>query len=210
MRAHLTFAAAAAATLLLSASVEAQSRGKSGGATQAGAPRSANAEAAAPGWMPMELGLDGEFAFQMSDPHATTIGLPVAQIRAAFAKSPTWSIEPAMSFNYFGADGGSANSLRIGVGALYHFSESRAANQWYARPFIGLDHSSLKTDVAPGVTQTVSSNQFGLGAGFGIKMPIMSRVAGRYEVNFSHFFESGNAASATKLGFLAGLSFYTK
>jgi hypothetical protein len=208
MRVHLTFAAATAATILLSASLEAQSRGTRGGATQAGAARSA--EAQTPGWMPMELGVDGEFAFQMSDPHATMIGLPVSQIRAAFMKNPTWSIEPALSFNYLGADGGSANAAYVGVGALYHFSTDRSHSQWYARPFIGLDHTSEKFDVAPGTTQTVSSNRFGVGGGFGVKMPIASRLGARYEANLSHFFEGGSAASSTKLGFMAGLSFYTR
>jgi len=208
MRVHLKFAAAVAATLLLSASLEAQSRGTRGGATQAGAARSA--EAQTPGWMPMELGVDGEFGFQMSDPHATVVGLPVAQMRAAFMKNPTWSIEPALSFNYQGADGGSSNSLYLGVGALYHFSPDRSQKQWYARPFIGLDHRSVTFDVAPGTSQTESANRFGLGGGFGLKMPIVNRLSARYEANLSHFFESGALASSTKLGFLAGLSFFTR
>jgi hypothetical protein len=130
-------------------------------------------------------------------------------MRVGFLKSPTWSIEPAMSFNYAGADGGSSNALYVGVGALYHFSQDRALKQWYARPFIGLDHQSVTFDVA-GTSTTQSSNRMGLGAGFGLKMPLISRLGARYEVTLSHFFASDQLGESTKLGFLGGFSFYTR
>ena len=145
-----------------------------------------------------ELGVDAGLQFTLDDPKSTSFQIPIQGIRMGFYVSPAISLEPSLRLNYTSFDGGSFTSYGIGFGMLYHFSTSRTTNQLYVRPFIGIDGISGEGN---------SDSAFSFGAGFGVKMPIGSRFASRFEANFSH--ASNDGATQNAIGLLAGLSVYT-
>ena len=79
------------------------------------------------------------------------------------------------------------------------FIYSRTENQLYVRPFIGLD--GISGDLG-------SHSAFTFGGGFGVKVPVASRFASRFEANLAHSSSSGVSQNA--IGLLAGLSVYTR
>lgn len=151
---------------------------------------------------PVELGIDMGIGFGLDDPKTTAISLPMQSVRAGFFINDRVSIEPQMSLQHMNISGfGSTTSFGLGVGALFHFSPDRTRNQMYLRPMLGLVHASAFDE---------SSTQASLGVGFGAKLPIMQRLAGRLEGTLGHAFETDNAAGRTSIGLLAGLSFFTR
>lgn len=146
-----------------------------------------------------ELGVDAGLQFTLDDPKTTSFQIPIQGIRMGFFMSPAISIEPSLRFNHVSiSGGGSVTDYGIGVGLLYHFSTSRLANQMYVRPFIGLDGVSGGGN---------SDSAFSFGAGFGVKVPVGSRFASRWEANIAT--ASNNGVSRTAIGLLGGLSVYT-
>lgn len=146
-----------------------------------------------------EIGVDAGLQFTLDDPKTTSFQIPIQGIRVGFYLSPAISLEPSLRLNYTSFDGGHLTTYGLGLGMLYHFSTSRAANQMYVRPFIGLDGIS---------SDNGSDSAFSFGAGFGVKMPIGNRFASRWEANFSH--ASNDGATQNGIGLLAGLSVYTR
>lgn len=198
-----TIALAAVVAIAPVASAQSHSRSRSNASVSAPAPSAPDAK---------EIGVDGGLGFlsMANQPTTTVLGLPVQNVRFGFYMNPQLEVEPFGSLNYMHQDQSSGTQLGLGVGALYHFSQSRLANQWYVRPFLDLNHSSNSSSQA-GVTTTQSTTQWGLGAGFGIKMPLMDRVGTRFELNFEHRFADGQVApSFDQFGLLAGLSYYTR
>lgn len=183
----------------------AQSRAHSHNVQQAGSPAVGAPDA-------KELGLDGGLGFvsQSGQPTTTLLGLPVQNVRFGFYTSPQLEWEPFGSLNYAHQDQASNTYLGLGLGVLYHLQPSRMQNQFYVRPFLDLNHSSYSTS-NQGATTTTSTTQWGLGAGFGIKVPMMDRIGSRFELNFEHRFKDGQVANAfNQFGLLAGLSYYTR
>jgi len=146
-----------------------------------------------------ELGVDAGLQFTLDDPKTTSFQIPIQGIRMGFYVSPAISIEPSLRLNYTSFDGGHLTAYGVGLGMLYHFSDSRAANQLYVRPFIGIDGVS---------TEGGGDSAFSFGAGFGVKMPLGNRFATRWEANFAH--ASNDGATQNSIGLLAGLSVYTR
>lgn len=152
-----------------------------------------------------ELGLDAGLGTQLSGGanRTTAFQAPIQQLRAGFFLSPVLSIEPIVSLttgSVSGPGGGSFTDYGIGAGLLWHFSPSRAANQLYVRPFMGVKGASCS-----GCT---SSSAFNFGGGFGIKIPTANRFATRLEANLSQSQGNGQP-SESSLGILFGLSVYT-
>jgi len=194
MRLHVTLVAAFSAVALVSTASNAQSRSR----------QSAPRETATP----IELGMDGALNFGLDDPKTTAVALPVQNLRVGFMRNPVWSIEPFLQLNSIHADGASATAMNIGTGLLYHLSQNRNEKQWYARPFIGLNHGSASQDVG-GVTTSTSVNQWQAGAGFGLKVPMMDRFGMRFEANYTRNFKTDAIPASSNLGFNAGFSFFT-
>jgi hypothetical protein len=142
-----------------------------------------------------ELGMDAGITFNLTSPTSTTISIPAQQIRMGFFVSPALSIEPTLGLMSTSGGGTTVTVYNVGVGALYHFSPSRAANQFYVRPFLNI------AGFSGGGT---SDSQAVFGVGGGLKIPLRDRIASRFEANFAH--TDGNDA----IGLLAGLSFYTR
>ena len=168
-------------------------------ASTASAQRTARSSSMASANPSPELGVDAGLQFTLDDPKTTSFQIPIQGIRVGFYLSPEISLEPSLRLNYTSFDGGHLTTYGLGLGMLYHFSTSRAANQMYVRPFIGLD--GISGDGG-------SDSAFSFGAGFGVKMPIGNRFASRWEANFSH--ASNDGATQNALGLLAGLSVYTR
>jgi hypothetical protein len=142
-----------------------------------------------------EIGIDAGIAFGLGDAGVTVIAIPAQHVRMGFFVSPVLSIEPVLSIFSTSTDAGTDTDYTLGVGALYHFSPSRAASQFYVRPFINIVGSS-------GDGGSNSEAVFGVGGG--MKMPLRDRIAARFEANFAH------GENADAIGLLAGLSFYTR
>jgi hypothetical protein len=160
--------------------------------------------------MPLEFGVDGGLSFGTGGTNnSVDFALPIPAVRVGFHMNPTWSIEPSLSLYNRSVTGGSSTDYQIGVAALYHFSPSRAANQFYARPFLNFIGDRTKTETSPTTTVTTSSNMTEIGAGFGVKMPWRDRMAWRVEGNLSHLSEKV-ATGDTRVGVLFGLSYFTR
>ena len=142
-----------------------------------------------------EIGIDAGITFGLGTPSVTTIAIPAQQIRMGFFVSPALSIEPTFGLQSVSGGGATFTVYNIGAGALYHFSPSRAANQFYVRPFLNVVGTS-------GGGTSNSTAVFGIGGG--LKVPLRDRIASRFEANFAH----GDGDNA--IGLLAGLSFYTR
>ena len=147
-----------------------------------------------------EIGMDAGIAFNL-DPSTTEIAIPIPRIRVGFFVSPALSIEPWLGLNSFSGGGFSGTDYQLGAGALYHFSPSRTASQFYARPFLGVNGSS-------GDAGSGSTVHFGIGGG--LKMPIRDRIATRFEANFVHEGGQNGQPGRDAIALLAGLSFYTR
>ena len=144
-----------------------------------------------------EIGIDAGISFGLGTPSFTVISIPAQQIRMGFFMTPELSIEPTFGLtSVSGGGGGSFTIYSLGAGLLYHFSTSRAANQFYVRPFAGIVGTS------GGGVASNSDGVFGIGGG--LKVPLRQQIASRFEANFSH----SNGENA--IGLLAGLSFYTR
>jgi hypothetical protein len=148
-----------------------------------------------------EIGMDAGLGFRLTDPSGTALSIPIQSIRMGFFLSPALSIEPSLGLVSFSGSGLSGTDYSVGVGALYHFSPSRAANQFYVRPFLNINGSS-------GDAGSGSSVAFGVGGG--LKMPLRDRIATRFEANFAHDGGRNGGGSSDMIGLLAGLSFYTR
>ncbi len=151
---------------------------------------------------PVELGVDAGLNSQLDGTNkATTFSAPIQQLRAGWFVSPTMSIEPTVRFVTTSVSGaGSLTAYGIGTGLLWHLSESRAANQWYVRPFVSFNGVS---------TSGASSSNFSFGGGMGIKMPMANRFATRFEANISRMNGSNGVPSMNSLNLLAGVSVYS-
>jgi len=142
-----------------------------------------------------EIGIDAGVTFGLGTPNTTLLSIPAQQIRMGFFLSPALSIEPTFGLQSASGGGVSFTTYNIGTGLLYHFAQSRAASQFYVRPFVNV--VGISGDVP-------SSSTAVFGVGGGLKVPLRDRIASRFEANV----QSGEGDTA--IGLLAGLSFYTR
>jgi hypothetical protein len=180
MRRLLSFAALSILTLSASASAQ-RSSGYSGNPSP-------------------EIGMDAGLSIGLGNNSGTVFQVPVQAIRMGFFVSPVISIEPSVGFTSFSGGGFSGTQYTLGAGLLYHFSASRASNQFYIRPFVGVDGTS--GDLGSG-----SAVSFGVGGG--LKIPLRDRIATRFEAAFGHTGGQNGGNGSDAIGLLAGLSFYT-
>lgn len=143
-----------------------------------------------------EIGFDAGVTFALGNGGGTLIDIPAQRIRMGFFLSPALSVEPTFGLTSVSGGGTSFTQYNVGVGALYHFSASRASNQVYVRPFVSIQGVST--------TGGGSKSDAYFGVGLGVKVPLRDRIASRFEANFQH----GNGTDF--IGLLAGLSFYTR
>ena len=156
------------------------------------------------------LGLDGGAVFGLGDRSSVSITVPGSRFRVGFFSPEShFSIEPAAGFAFNkvkGTDGVFTYTLELGT--LYHFGPAlipateRGAtvarvSTPYLRPFIAVDGFS---------GGNTSDNEFSLGMGLGTKVMWRRDLAVRLEGNVGYGFSN----KATRLGVLAGLSYFPR
>jgi hypothetical protein len=161
----------------------------------------ANAQRSSRGSTPIELGIDGGVLFGLDAPRVTAVILPLQDFRIGFLVTDKLELEPRLNFAAVHTAGVTATNYTFEFGVLYQPAGDRVGNGFYGRPFIGIDGSS--------VSGGGGSNSSGfMGLGLGLKIPFSDRrMATRMEGNYTHGF--GNAGG-NQLGFLLGLSFFTR
>ena len=158
----------------------------------------------------LELGVDAGAVFGLGSQSSVNVSLPGSRLRVGFFQPGSRiSIEPAAGFSYDKVEGTDGLfSYNLEVGALYHFEplvevailDGGTATRFavpYVRPFIGL------TGFTGGNS---SDNEFSLGAGLGTRVPFRRDLAIRFEGNVGYGFDN----KATRIGLLAGLSFFPR
>jgi hypothetical protein len=154
----------------------------------------------------MEFGIDAGATFGLGDQSSVQITLPASRFRVGFSLpgSSRWTIEPATFLSWTkveDSDGVFVYDLELG--ALYHFAAptnviaTPPLSVLYVRPFIGVSGLSSGGD---------DDSEFFAGAGVGMKLPWRQNLAWRLEANLGYGFDN----EAFRLGFLAGMSFFTR
>lgn len=93
-------------------------------------------------------------------------------------------------------------TYNFGLGALIHLQSGQPVGTGlYIRPFAALSGAS--------VSDEGSTNQPQLGVGLGYKLPLANRLASRFEVNYTHGFETDDLYSSNAIGLRIGFSFFT-
>jgi hypothetical protein len=162
---------------------------------------------------PFEFGLDAAAQIGLGSDKYTVIVLPAQRARVGYEFSNNASFEPFASFSYVGVGGGSTTDLDLGVGFLFYLTGNSASgapasmastvSRVYVRPFGLMQYVRLSDG-----NNSDSNTEFGFGGGLGLRQPLgSSRLATRWEVNIQHV---GGSGSGTSLGFLVGLSFFTR
>src|SRR6185437_3725477 len=123
---------------------------------------------------------------------------PVQAIRLGFALSPTVWLEPGLGLRTVSEDG-SFTTLNFDVGLPISLSGPVAPNttQYFVRPLLGFRHFS--NSGARSETQTA------FGAGIGMRVPIVDRLAGRFEARYVRGLHSDNFPASDEFSLLAGL-----
>ena len=156
-----------------------------------------------------EFGLDAGALFGLGDRSSVQFTLPAARARIGFFlnNNSRWSIEPAAGLAYTKVkDVPYQFTYNLEMGALYHFRapsdlfNATRARVAYLRPFAGL------TGVATGGDAGGSDNEFSVGAGYGVKIPLRSGLALRMEANSGYGFDN----KAFRLGAFAGVSWFAR
>jgi len=158
---------------------------------------------------PIELGVDAGVGVGLGDNSRTVISIPVQAFRIGFFFQDNVSLEPKFALNTVTGSGETFTDYEAELGLLYHFFRERERvgrvvypggsprSAFYVRPFVGIVGSSGGGS---------SNSDAILGAGVGMKVPVLNRLAARFEANFAHQFGD---ADFNQLGLLAGLSFFT-
>jgi len=157
---------------------------------------------------PIELGIDAGVSIGLGDNSVTVIDIPVKAFRIGFLFDDNMELEPKLTLVALTGSGNTATSYFAELGLLYHFYRESVGRRvyppsglrsaFYVRPFAGIvGTTGAGNDRADAI----------LGAGVGMKVPLVSRLASRFEANFAHRFGD---ASRSEIGLLAGLSFFTR
>ncbi len=152
---------------------------------------------------PKEIGVDAGVIIGLGDNAITTVSIPAQAFRVGFPIGTRTSLEPKFGIVIRTGNDDTYSQYRAELGLVYSLGSSRYPGAYqraglFVRPFLGLAGASGGGDSdANGI----------LGAGLGVRMPIMSRLSSRFEANFAHQFGNGDA---NEIGLLAGLSFYTR
>ena len=154
----------------------------------------------------LEIGIDAALTHASADvPNgsSTAFAFPVQALRLGFALTPTIWLEPTLgiealsehgTFNTFTFDAGLPISLSGPVDAR--------VTQYFVRPLIGFRHFG---------NPDVSGTQTAFGVGIGMRVPLVERLASRFEARYVRGLRSGDTFPATdEFSLRAGLSFFTR
>jgi hypothetical protein len=147
----------------------------------------------------IELGIDGAITFRQTDPSIRLVDLPLSLFRFGFFISPEVSLEPAFSVHSQTVRGESVRYYTMEFGALWHFDTTPTAKQLYLRPMVTVDGVSADEG---------GDSRTALGVGLGVKIPMVTKLAARFEANYRRYLSSGDDDGFNQIGLLFGLSFF--
>lgn len=157
---------------------------------------------------PLELGADAAVTIGLGDNSVTVVDIPAQAFRIGFFLNDRISLEPKFGLTTISGGGDTFTSYLAELGLPIHWYRARMRGDpypypsplsaFYVRPFIGLLGTNTE---GPDITNGR------VGAGLGMKVPLASRLASRFEANFAHIFGDFDS---NEIGLLAGLSFFTR
>jgi hypothetical protein len=162
---------------------------------------------------PIELGIDAALTYESSDNvKQTALTLPVSKFRVGFFMTDAVSLEPSVSLQYSrttienpvtGNDRtSSGTSYDLDFSLLYHFATDRTHSQPFIRPFFGIRGFNGEGN---------SASQALFGGAIGVKAPVATRLAARFEFGVTHFAEDEpEFASSNRIFGSFGLSFFAR
>ena len=153
----------------------------------------------------LELGTDAHLffrrvTFEGSDEteSATQFQLPTG-LRLGFFLAPRTSIEARLELNYINpSESDDFTSFALTVGPMIHLSVDQTRTQGYVRPFLGLNY----------VHSVQSESQLTFGGALGLKVPMTTHAAMRYEVTLLHGERKSPFPGETQFGIAAGFSLF--
>jgi hypothetical protein len=156
---------------------------------------------------PIEIGFDASFSHVslsgegVAGASADIGQFPLQAVRLALPLTRYLSLEPSVSFSYFGGEGDSQTAFSGDLGALIHLTADRRQPQVFLRPFIGYDHDAFVAGS--------SGDRMAFGGGLGVKIPTGDRFAFRAEARYRRG-AAVDGVSVNSIAGLVGLSFFTK
>lgn len=165
-----------------------------------GAVSIARAQAPAKG---IEFGMDASLSrtsYGDDGGSMTALQIPLQSVRLGIGLSPSISIEPTLGLATV-SDHGTTTQLAFDVGLPIDIAHEPDGKQWFVRPLVGLLSAS-------GLGH--SSHQGSLGAGVGLRVPLITHVMSRFEARYRHGFDNGDFLSSNQVSLLAGISIVSR
>jgi opacity protein-like surface antigen len=154
----------------------------------------------------LEIGVDAALSHtsvDVPDGSSTTFTFPVQAVRVGFALSPSIWLEPSLGLETV-SDHGSFTTINFDIGLPISLSGpvDTRITQYFVRPLLGFRHFS---------NPDVSGTQTAFGAGIGMRVPLVDRLAARFEGRYVRGLRSdGTFPASDEFSLLAGLSFFTR
>ncbi|MGH7622216.1 MAG: outer membrane beta-barrel protein [Gemmatimonadaceae bacterium] len=154
----------------------------------------------------LEIGVDAALTHtsrDVPDGSSTTFAFPAQAVRLGFALTPTVWLEPTLGIETV-SEHGTFNTFTFDVGLPISLSGpvDRRITQYFVRPMVGFRHFG---------NPDVSGTQTAFGAGIGMRVPLVDRLASRFEARYVRGLRSdGTFPASDEFSLLAGLSFFTR
>ncbi len=153
----------------------------------------------------IELGVDAMLAVTSVDlPRSssiTTFDFPIQAFRMGFELTPRISLEPALGLHTVSGDG-SFHSVTFDLGLPIELAKGGSpGSDYFLRPLFGVRSFSGEGS---------SATQSSFGIGIGARIPIIPRLAARFEARYRRGLKNDDFAAFDEFGLLGGLSFFTR
>lgn len=139
----------------------------------------------------------GDDVLFVSTPRTMSVG--ISTVRAGFYLSPHSELEPSFGLQILNTNDETVTQLALGLDYLHNFG--REKTRLYLKGGGRVAHFSFSGE---------SESQFGVDAGVGAKSAIGDRAALRYGLELVRQFEGDQFAARWDVGFLVGISVFTK
>ncbi len=154
----------------------------------------------------IELGMDAMLANTSYDEapsraSVTTFDLPLQAFRIGFELTPKVSLEPTFGLRTASGDG-TYRTFTFDIAFPIELAAGGSpGSDFFFRPLIGFSNFSGGGD---------SFTQTSFGLGLGARVPIMSRLAARFEARYRRGLEEDRSPAFNEIALLGGLSFFTR
>ncbi|HWH53114.1 MAG TPA: hypothetical protein VN651_16320 [Gemmatimonadaceae bacterium] len=154
----------------------------------------------------LEIGVDAALSHTSVDvPNGSSTGFvfPVQAVRVGFALTPAVWLEPTLGLATI-SEHGSFTTINFDIGLPISLSGpvDTRITQYFVRPLLGFRHFS---------NPNTSGTQTAFGAGLGMRVPLVDRLAARFEGRYVRGLRSdGTFPASDEFSLLAGLSFFTR